>query len=431
MTDLPQSRLAWRRVLSLFMMAAVLMPAMLPLPADAQSQGDLDELDTQIDQAEEERERLDSEVGVSVEELNRIVAEQQELQAELDVLNDELAGAEAVLLDRERILAATTAELNSTATRLDQTRAQLDSQRAAFEARVRQSYISARPDQTLPAFSMRSASDFAQATTYLEAIVSRDRAGFEQIDVLRRRIEADEIELIRLQGQQDSDRAAAQVETDRVAELVLAQQDLVAQVQARADEKRTVLAGLEANRDTAQALIDELEAESALIEQELAAVAAAAAAAAAAEAAAAAGTAGSSPSGTAGVVAGSGRFILPISGRISSEYGYRIHPISGVRKLHAGMDISAGSGTPIGAAGPGTVIFAGWRGGYGNAVIIDHGGGIATLYAHQSRLAASTGQSVSTGQIIGYVGSTGYSTGPHLHWEVRVNGTPVNPRGYL
>jgi murein DD-endopeptidase MepM/ murein hydrolase activator NlpD len=95
------------------------------------------------------------------------------------------------------------------------------------------------------------------------------------------------------------------------------------------------------------------------------------------------------------------------------------------------MDIGAGSGTPIGAAGNGTVISAGWRGGYGNAVIIDHGGGIATLYAHQSRLGVSVGQSVSQGQIIGYVGSTGYSTGPHLHWEVRVNGSPVNPRGYI
>ncbi len=211
---------------------------------------------------------------------------------------------------------------------------------------------------------------------------------------------------------------------------------MVAQVEAQAEEKRTVLAGIEADRDAADALVADLEAESARIEQELAAAAAAAAEAAAQqEALAQAGSAGggstsSSPGGSAGVATG-GRFIMPVGGRISSEFGYRVHPISGARRLHAGMDIAAGSGTPIGAAGAGTVIFAGWRGGYGNCIIIDHGGGIATLYGHQSSLAASVGQSVSAGQVIGYVGSTGYSTGPHLHWEVRVNGSPTNPRGYI
>ena len=88
-------------------------------------------------------------------------------------------------------------------------------------------------------------------------------------------------------------------------------------------------------------------------------------------------------------------------------------------------------GTPIRAAASGRVISAGYNGGYGNLVVLDNGGGIATAYAHQSRLAVSAGQSVSQGQVIGYVGSTGFSTGPHLHFEVRVNGSPVDPMGYL
>ncbi|HUG85317.1 MAG TPA: peptidoglycan DD-metalloendopeptidase family protein, partial [Euzebya sp.] len=321
-------------------------------------------------------------------------------------------------------------ELAATETRLADTRAELESLREAYEARVRQSYISARPDQTLPIFSVTNAADFTQATTYLEAIVSRDRAGYEQVDVLRATIEADEAELARLQDQHEADREVAEAERDHVASLVAEQQSLVAQVDAAAGEKRTVLAGLEADRESAEALIAEFEAESARIEAELAAAAAAAAAEAAAAAAAQQGSPASA-SGTAGVVAGSGRFILPVGGRISSEFGYRIHPISGASRLHAGIDIAAPGGTPIGAAGAGTVVSVGWRGGYGNAVIIDHGGGIATLYAHQSRTAASVGQSVSQGQIIGYVGTTGYSTGNHLHWEVRVNGAPTNPRGYL
>ena len=100
-------------------------------------------------------------------------------------------------------------------------------------------------------------------------------------------------------------------------------------------------------------------------------------------------------------------------------------------RLHAGLDTAAPTGTPIYACWGGRVAVAGWQGGYGNAVVIDHGGGQATLYAHQSVIAVSVGQAVNAGQLIGYVGSTGNSTGPHLHFEVRVNGTPVDPAPYF
>jgi len=118
---------------------------------------------------------------------------------------------------------------------------------------------------------------------------------------------------------------------------------------------------------------------------------------------------------------------LPVAGRISSPFGYRYHPILHYRRLHTGIDIGAPTGTPIHAAGGGQVICASWRGGYGNCIIIDHGGGKATLYGHMSRYNTRAGQTVSKGDIIGFVGSTGMSTGPHLHYEVRINGTPVNP----
>ena len=103
-----------------------------------------------------------------------------------------------------------------------------------------------------------------------------------------------------------------------------------------------------------------------------------------------------------------------------SKYGWRVHPILGVRKLHEGIDIWAPEGTPIKAAAGGVVVWAGPRGGYGNAVIIDHGSGVGTVYAHQSSVAVGAGQSVSRGQVIGYVGHTGLAGGPHLHFEVRV-----------
>ena len=118
---------------------------------------------------------------------------------------------------------------------------------------------------------------------------------------------------------------------------------------------------------------------------------------------------------------------MPVSGRITSGFGSRFHPILGYRRMHAGLDLAAGYGSPIVAAADGRVIAAGWSGGYGNLVRIAHNGNIQTMYGHMSRIAASAGAVVRQGQIIGYVGSSGLSTGPHLHYEVLKGGRPVNP----
>jgi murein DD-endopeptidase MepM/ murein hydrolase activator NlpD len=124
-------------------------------------------------------------------------------------------------------------------------------------------------------------------------------------------------------------------------------------------------------------------------------------------------------------------FKAPVGAPVSSGFGARVHPILGEVRMHTGLDYAAGAGVPIKAAGHGIVIWAGPRGGYGNAVIIDHRNGLATLYAHQSRVNAKVGQKVSTGQVVGFVGQTGMSTGPHLHFEVREFGAPVDPHWYL
>jgi murein DD-endopeptidase MepM/ murein hydrolase activator NlpD len=125
------------------------------------------------------------------------------------------------------------------------------------------------------------------------------------------------------------------------------------------------------------------------------------------------------------VVPSSSGLIWPVSGPVTSGYGWRWG------RMHEGIDIAVPTGTPVAAAASGRVIYAGWMGGYGNLVVIDHGAGLATAYGHNSSIAAGSGSSVSQGQTIAYAGSTGHSTGPHVHFEVRVNGSAVDPLGYL
>lgn len=138
-------------------------------------------------------------------------------------------------------------------------------------------------------------------------------------------------------------------------------------------------------------------------------------------------------SGNTGSQAGTGTYTWPTPGytHITSSYGMRFHPILNERRMHTGMDIGAPMGATIVAADSGTVIFAGWMSGYGQVIIVDHNNGLSTLYAHQSSFLVGKGTNVTKGQAIGKVGSTGWSTGPHLHFEVRVNGTPTNPTAYV
>ena len=177
------------------------------------------------------------------------------------------------------------------------------------------------------------------------------------------------------------------------------------------DEKKEILSDVQKEKKAYQKALEELEASSRQLETMIQQM----------------------QSGGEPDKAGTGTFSWPVPGykTITSDYGMRYHPILKVNKLHTGIDIGVPSGVNILAADSGTVIYSGWMGGYGQVVVIDHGSGLSTLYAHQSTILASKGAAVNKGQVIGKVGSTGWSTGPHLHFEVRKNGTPVNPHSYI
>ncbi|MBA3412712.1 MAG: M23 family metallopeptidase, partial [Actinobacteria bacterium] len=118
-------------------------------------------------------------------------------------------------------------------------------------------------------------------------------------------------------------------------------------------------------------------------------------------------------------------FVWPVHGVLTSGFGWRWG------RMHEGIDLAVASGTPVVASAAGTVIVAGWLGGYGNLVVVDHGNGVSTAYGHNTSVTVGVGQSVAQGQLIAYSGNTGHSTGPHVHFEVRINGSPVDPLGYL
>jgi murein DD-endopeptidase MepM/ murein hydrolase activator NlpD len=246
--------------------------------------------------------------------------------------------------------------------------------------------------------------ELVEGKHYLQRVSDKRRADARRVTKLNEQIDAQRDEVA--QHNEEAD-AARQADADEKAQL-----DALAAQQAQArDAADSALQVENAALGAAIAKHDEAEAELEAESQRIAALAQ---------------SAGDGPA------MGDGTFIRPVPGPITSGFGSRTDPVTGATAYHAGLDIGAPCGTPIKAAGTGNVISAGFNsGGYGNMTLINHGNGLSTLYGHQSSIIVSAGQSVTQGQVIGYVGSTGKSTGCHLHFEVRVGGNPVDPSGYL
>jgi murein DD-endopeptidase MepM/ murein hydrolase activator NlpD len=320
-------------------------------------------------------------------------------QQELDLTEQQMAEKQGVL-DNLRI------QLQESYQALAETRNRLDDSKQEAREWVRSAYVGTTDGREGVTFAAESVTDVYIGLQYLSFLAAdNDRAmlEYESLQTQEERqqvlIQADEVEINEQIG-------ALEVVEAALAELAASQTE-------QAEEVAVELANLSAKLDAVDAAIDDfsveldgLEAEQArveeLIEQE-------------------ASKEGDAP----------GILVRPVPGAITSTFGLRVHPILGYSRMHSGVDMSAGYGQEIKAGASGRVILAATYGGYGNTIIIDHGGGMTTLYAHQSSFTVSYGGQVGAGDIIGYVGSTGFSTGPHLHFEVRLFGSPVNPADYL
>jgi len=289
---------------------------------------------------------------------------------------------------------------------LARTELELVTTKGRLEAQAVLLYMEASGVPSLNFLSQETVAEAATALAYAGDVFARDDSVFSSYQILKREEERQREALLVRRAEAEAElaqlhelQAALELEREEADRTRARAQDQAASVEALLREINSSIASAEEHKDG-------LEADARALESEIASR--------------------QDPGGDQpGVLA------WPVNGRVSSPFGYRVHPILGIRRLHTGIDISARTGDPIRAAESGRVILAQTYGGYGRAVVIDHGGGMATLYAHQSSLAVSVGDSVERGEVIGFTGCTGLCTGPHLHFEVRINGAFVNPMDYL
>ena len=343
-----------------------------------------------------------AEEAAAIAEVREVQARRAELEAAAAALDRKITDASAREAAAQAEVDRVQAEVDAVQREIDRIQADIDASKEEFEDSAATLYRNAGAGATsLDVLKFANdPADGISAQRYLSDISRRAQREIDQFGVLQDDLDDAQDQLEDQRDAADQARAAVAVERAEVERLRAEAEPARAAAEAEEAREGQMLAGISARKDEFEGQLAALQAEQAALGR--------------------------------GVSRGSGngRLSWPCDGDVSSGFGYRVHPISGASRMHTGLDLGCANGAPIHAAGSGTVNAAGVRGGYGNAVVIDHGDGLATLYGHQSRLAVSAGQQVSEGDVIGYVGSTGYSTGPHLHWEVWVNGTPVDPMGY-
>ena len=389
-----------RRLLLCFLASVLLVGLVAPELAGAQTPPDPKARRDQLANAIED---VSAEEAAAITELQGITTQRQELEARVAALDAQIAEATQRVEAAEAEVARIQAQIETVQRDIDRIQAEIEASKAKFNQSV----------LTLYKGGGNAASNFTLLSTGGGAhdVI----AGSKYLGENSRQFERDLERQGSLKDQLDdaqNDLRKEQAKAQEAQQVAAQERDRVGQLRTEADGQRDQVAAAEQRE---QAAIEDIRARKADFEAQYNAV----------QAQIAAMVSRGNPT------PGNHRFIWPVDGPISSGFGPRVQPIVGATTFHPGVDIAVSQGTPIKAAGDGVVKMAGTNGGYGNFTLIDHGGGLATGYGHQSRIAVSVGQHVSTGQVIGYVGSTGTSTGPHLHWEVRVNGNPVNPMGWV
>ncbi len=404
-----------RRAPLLAALAAVLL---LSAPAAGDPGSEKARIDGTIGELQSRIDRADERSGVLTSELSAVSAKVRTLQQGVDAQVARLSVLEAQLASSRARLRTLDARLREQTRQLHILERQYAVALKRLELRIRAIYTSDTPDALSFALGASSFSDLLDTIELMNRIGRQDKRIATTVKRTTR-------ELAHAHAETRRDRTAAVKEAraveQRTAEQRAVRDRLVASrdaLVAARSAKETALASVQEDRETFIAEVEALQAQSAALAAKIAAAQAAAARAAVPSPEEGSSTASAPAPSASG-------FAWPVSGPVTSGFGARWG------RMHEGIDIAVPSGTPVQAAAAGTVIYAGWMDGYGNLVVVDHGNGVSTAYGHNTSVAVALGQQVAQGEVIAYSGSTGHSTGPHVHFEVRVNGVAVDPMGYL
>ena len=393
-----------RRRFFAYMTLALALYFVLPLPAQTKP------LPERIGDARQRVERKREKEQVLTTDISRYALRIRGLQGEIRSVSRRQAKLEVEVNEKRAELAGIRDRLERARSRLALLRSRLIESQKTLAERLVAIYKDGDPDILSVVLDSTSFGDFLDRTEFLDRIADQDQKVITRV----RRAKAEVTTLTRELGD-------LEVRAEAARNAILSKRNEILSVKNKIVGQRDQLAEA---RDGRAVLLDRVRTSRRHAEHDLASLERLQARVTA-QLQQAQGSGGGA-SGPAGPIRrGSGRFIWPVNGPVTSPFGQRWG------RLHAGVDISAPSGTPIRAAASGRVVLLGPTGGYGNYVCVGHGGGISTCYAHLSRFGTSSGASVSQGQVIGAVGCTGRCFGDHLHFEVRVNGSPVDPLGYL
>lgn len=350
-----------------------------------------DELETR----RQELERVQREIEEQKANIVSARRKEQTVTSELNRLEQSLELTEKELRYIEAQLTVTQKQVQSTDAEVKRAQAELEKRTNLLASRLRALYEVGAAGYLEVLLSSTDFSDFLSRFDLMNSVINQDVGLLKGIKTEREQYAAKKAEL--------------ETQQKRLVTLQAQNQEKRGEYASRSADRERQLSSLKQQRQEFEKALDELEElseELVQVIQELQA---------------------KSQVKFTGKLA----FAWPVSGSVTSGFGRRLHPVTRRYRNHTGIDIAAKTGTPVKASEAGVVLHSGWLGGYGKCVIIDHGGGYSTLYGHNSTLLVSAGQAVSKGFIIAKAGSTGVSTGPHVHFEVRIKGTPQDPRKYL
>ncbi|MGN0948062.1 MAG: murein hydrolase activator EnvC family protein [Megasphaera sp.] len=384
-----------RKYILLCLAAALLTPGAASFADDGDLQDQLADVQSRMSEQSEKKAQAEAVIGSVNDKLYDIQKNLENAESEYKAVSEDLT--------------ATEGKIAAAQDELEKSQARLEKREAVFQRRIRDIYMHGQLNYLDVVLGARDFSDFSNRLELLRRILASDIQLLADIRSERDAIRAAQAELEAQRSRQAALKEEAAAKRDEIAAHKKENEALLYQAQY---DKATAEKAYEEYQQASQAIADMLRQRES------------------APAAASGGNAGE-PDSYPAAAAGSGGMIWPVNGVVTSSYGYRTHPIFGTTIYHSGIDIGVDYGTPVQAAAGGTVVEAAWISGYGYSVIIDHGNGLSTLYGHNQELAVSAGQQVSQGQVIAYAGSTGNSTGPHVHFEVRSSGEPVDPNGYL